>query len=300
MSYLSHYKKRVSISGTNVKSARMKESRDETERNFEQMVGHVEARRNVGEPIDLVVESTANYLVCKGMLRYDAVIHSGDYLTFNDQTWIVRGINRNLMNPQVELYFCNQKLNFPAYDEGVPCYVNNTTYGSKGTILAGDKFLELDAKTKIFIQRNVATETLYLGKRIMLGHRYVYRITEMDDTVYPGMFVITCQLDEKNIMDDFEHNLAYNEKDLPLVSPSTPSNELGEILGEGQLKRKTTQTYTLSNPLTGEWFVDGSDFVAVEATTPTSITLKGIKNGWVTLSFQTTEGKTLSFEILVC
>lgn len=299
MNYLDVYRKRVGLHGSTVREVQANTSIREMERVFHQAMGYVEATLNQSEPIEVILESTTNTLVMKGMFRHQSSIKSGDYISFRDQTWIIRGVNRHLMSPQAELYFCNQVLNFRNVPEGIPCYVNNTTYGSKGTVLAGDKFLELDAKTRIYIQRNPITETLYLGKRLMLSHRYVYRITEMEDTVFPGMFIVTCQLEETNDMDDFENNIAYNSNDpLPPADSNTGMSEL-QIIGEMQLKRKTSATYSLSSLVEGKWQVEGLDYVEILHEDDASITLQGLKSGWVTLSFQSTEG-VVSIEILIC
>lgn len=286
MSYLDRYRKRVGQHGTTHKEQMMNEEKEWLEEGFNDVLGHVDAFLNKEEPIDLVIQSTTNNLTKSAMLRPSDIerVGSGAYLSFDGDTWIVRSTNKSRLSPIAELYLCNQVINFPNMEEGVPCYANSTSFGTKG-IADTDKFYELDSKTRLYIQRNEITEKLYLGYRFMLAHRNVYEITEIDDMVYPGLYIVTCKLVELCDMDDTENNLAYNG--IPLQPEDKPIIPL-EIVGEEQVKRRSIHTYQILGAEGGEWSIDNpslADLVVLDNQT-VELHFKS-KADWVELKFTT-------------
>ena len=281
MSYLKAYKRRVSKRGTTYLENSENQGREHLEREFTNIAGYNRAILNKDGEIDIIVESTQNSLNKYALLRPSAELKNGDYLTFNKQTWIVRSTDYANLNPKSEIFLCNQKLTLKNPYIQIPCYINTTTYGTKGVVSA-EKFYESDSKIKMYIQRNELTEGIKEGYRFILTNRYVYKVTGIEDVTYPGMFTITCEHEESLEMDDFANNLAYNDGD----TVSKPATKV-EIVGETQIKKSSQYTYQLSNQdIMGEWSIDDETLATIEQVNGNEITLKtSKKSGWIELKF---------------
>lgn len=296
MDYLKLYKKRVSNSGSSGSNARMNDSLDSAEKNITQTVGHKMAILNNQREIDIVVETTKSALNKLLHLRPSEKVKSGDYIAYKneideDEIYIVRQVNRGKINPIADAFLCNQTINFKGLEKPIPCHLNNTTYGSKG-LSDIEKGSEMDSKTKIYVQRSIWTDKFDLGKRIMFNNRFVYRISEFEDTVWNGMYVIVCQRDEGNVMDDYENNIAWNDE---YSEDGDIESEIA-INGIDSIKIGRTETYTCNENI--EWHVDDELSVEVVSKTETEIVLKGLKQNWVTLS-ATKNNATKSIDIMI-
>ena len=303
MSYLDRYRKRVSQHGTTEYEQSVREEIHWLEQGFENIIGYVKGTLNKEKPFDLVVQSTTDHLTKTALIRPSDVptIKTGDYLSFTDETWIVRSINKNRLSPVAELFLCNQTLNFPHCREGIPCYVNSTSFGTKGVVNT-DKFQELDSKTRIYIQRNEVTNTLFLGCRLMLSHRHIFEITEMDDMVFPGMYIIACKMGHSCEMDDFENNIAYNEElnqgnSQPPVEVEKPTLQIN---GEMMVKRKSTHLYTLTYPVSGHWTLDQPSLADLTVVNDSQVELCfKTTPEWLTLTFTDLNQVSVSINILI-
>ena len=296
MSYFERYKRRATKHGVTQNDLIIKHSRDSLRRNFSHIVGCTPVLVNGVRETQMVIESSSSDLEKKAITLPDEVVSVGDYLRFNKRLWLIKSINTDMLSPVCKLLTCNQSLNTQWFTKPIPCHANNTTYGSKGVIDNGSKFLELDAKTKLYIQKNEETDLLYLGFRFILNHRYVYRITEIENTIYGGIYVITCQMDESNDMDNFEENIAFNKKDATIESPSSaPDEEEEELLplpeaelkGAETLRKGKSETYVLENGFGATWSIDDDTLASLDvlATNEACLTAKK-KSGWVTLTCQ--------------
>lgn len=305
MGYLDRYRKRAALHGTTYREVMMNQEVEVFERDFTDILGWRMAQLNEQENMDVVIQSTTNNLTKSALLRPSDLerVGSGSYLTFDDETWIIRSINKSRLSPVAELYLCNQLINFPHAEKGVPCYANSTSFGTKG-LTDTDKFYELDSKTRIYIQRNELTETLTLGYRFMLSHRYVYQITEIDDMVYPGMYIVTCKMVELCDMDNPELNLAYNGN--PLKEPKPEPIPL-QLVGEPQVKRGSTHIYEIVGAVGGEWSLDNPQLATLYPLDETHVEVRfHSKSDWVELKFVTRHQEDLievmeaSLDILIC
>ena len=323
MSYFERYKKRTSKRGRTQNEIMTNHAKEELERNFSHIIGCTPVLVNGKTNTEMIIESSTNDLEKKAIVKPSEVVAVGDYFKFNTRLWLVRTINLDSIIPICSLLICNQKMNTRWFNTPIPCHANNTTYGSKGIIDNGSKFMELDAKTKIFIQKNYETDKLYLGYRFILNNRFVYKITEIDNTVYGGIYVITCQMDETYDMDDFENNIAYNKNDAPELSvPSPPpweedeedEEEIIEVVatlnGEDTLRKSKQTIYTLENGFAYNWSIDDDSLATLNLLTTNEVELVAKKkSGWVTLTCEYHEGimpgasrgqtKTLTKEIMI-
>ena len=303
MSYLEIYKKRMSGTKTQAHDKRHETAKHIANRNFTLTEGYFPAtlkeRESEAVEIDVAVRSGTSELQKYIFFRPDTRVKTGSYISYNDKTYIVREVNIDVNTPKGDCYYCNQAISFKGLDEDVPCYSNSTTYGSKG-ILDQNKFYELDSKTKVYIQRNKYTETLRIGQRIMFANEYVYKITEIDDLVFKGMYTIVCQRDEILPMDDFENNIAYNEFQTEVDKPETPSPDTVDITGETKIKIGNEYTYTLTQTVEGcQWLIDDESIATIVSASDDSVTIAGAVTGWITLSVTQGDIVLAEMDILV-
>lgn len=271
--------------GLGIHSNIEKESVAASEIYFTQIAGYKRAKLNFEDGIDIVTESTKTSLEKYIHLRHSAKVVSGDYITYTDKvdreerTYIVQSVNYDQINPIAHGFLCNQSFRLPNIENPILCYSNSTTYGNKG-IVDVNSFSQLDSKTKIYVKKTKDTESINLGTRIMFNNRYVYRITECDDVVYPGMYIMVAQRDESLVMDDFENNLAYND-DNKVAAPPVHPIEI-EISGASKIKVGQEETFTTKDEV--DWEVDDLTSVNIKQSDTKSITLVGIKPTWITLT----------------
>lgn len=302
MSYLDIYKKRVGNGGANVLETRTNIGKRQINYNFTKAHGYYKAKlyetyADDGKDIDIVVKSTTSGLEKSIMFRPDTEVGTGAYVSYNKRTYIIREVDVDQIIPKATAFLCNRHINIKGYNKDLPCYTNSTTYGSKG-ILDQGKFYELDSKTKIYIQLNEVTETIKIGQRIMFANRYVYKITEIDDLVFPNMLTIVAERDETLPMDDFENNLAWNSYD-SIEEPKQASRTIGNrIAGSEKIKLNESGVYTINKPVT--WSIDDESIVTIVSHNETTVELFGAKRGWVTLTAKDSGGSECSIDVMVC
>lgn len=307
MSYLKLYRKKLNRDGNNIREKRLNDSKNTLSRNFATMNGYrectllehmnftTETRESV--PFEIVVKSETDELKKTFLLRPNTTVSNGSYISFEGRTYIIKETNIDPILPASSAYLCNREIKLHKDDDPIPCYTNSTTYGSKG-ILDQEKFYELDSKTKIFIQRNEVTEDMYIGQRVMFGSRYVYKITEMDDLVYPQMFICVAQRDENVPMDDFENNVAWNSYEKPTPPNTEDDDTIVEITGVSKIK--LGETFTYESNLDVEWSVDDPTIATITHFTNNTVEVIGIKRGWVTLTATTVDEAVSELNIMIC
>ena len=274
-------------SGMGIHSSIEKESVAASELYFTQIAGYKRAKLNFEDGIDIVTESTKTSLEKYLHLRHSAKVKSGDYITYTDnadreeRTYIVRSVNYDQITPIAHGFLCNQSFRLPNVEKPILCYSNSTTYGNKGTIDV-NSFSLLDSKTKIYVRKTKETESITLGTRIMFNNKYVYKITECDDVVFPGCLIMVAKRVEGLVMDDFENNIAYND-DNKVVHPPVAPVEV-TISGADKIKIGQEATFTVNEDVT--WVIDDPTAVEVVSETPRAITLKGKVSTWIVLSDQ--------------
>lgn len=297
MSYFERYKKRAVKNGVTQSELMTNQSKFHLERNFSHIIGCVKVLINEERETEMVIKSLADDLEQVAIAKPSEVVNVGDYLRFNGRLWLIKSLNLDQLSPVCRVLHCNQVLNTSWFKRPIPCHANNTTYGSKGIIDNGSKFMELDAKTKLYIQKNEETDLLYLGFRFIFNNRYVYRITEIENTIFHGIYVVTCQMDESNDMDDFENNIAYNRKKVessddesdqesgtdspPTVSLLNPPT----LVGDSVIRLRQSVIYRLENGNALSWSADDDSLVNLTSLSTNEVQLTANKKaGWVTLT----------------
>lgn len=248
MSYFSVYKNRIKRKGSNIRESRERDSKNLINRNFESIDGYKEAtllvpndynnNSDVGSPFDLVIHSTQDELKKYFMLRPDTKIPNGSYVSINNEnrTYIVNTVDMDNIAPSATVYLCNEKLKMKGCPFIFPIYENSTTFGTKGIVdNGGSKFLELDSKTRAYVQYNKFTDKIPLGYRFIFKNKYVYSVTEVDHMVYDHL-IMTLRITERHPDDDFENEIAWNETDI----------DFSDLLDDKQIQ----ETYILDGKFT--------------------------------------------------
>lgn len=287
MKYYNLYQKRVGLKGTSFKEVAKNEMAETMNAEFESILGHTEGFLNFKEPFDVVLTTTTNALTRTALLRPKTTLQSGDYLTLEGETWIVRGVNSTRPSMTAELFLCNQTFNLAGVDEPIYCYNNSTTFGTKGVSDIGH-FQELDSKTRLYFQRNSITEQIKIGHRLMFANEYLFKVSDINDLVYPGMYIVTCEVDSALDMDDFENNLAYNEgTTLPPAVEEDPILYL-EITGASQIRKGFKTRYKVNSPIKGEWLLDDPSLGQLNVISDQEVEfIAGQRAGWAELCFAT-------------
>lgn len=264
--------------GATHKEATMTRDTAYLEQRFHQIYGHREAMLNEHSLEDVVIQSASNPLTCSGMLRPSSTVKSGDYLAFEGKTWIVRGINTLRLSPVAELYLCNQSFKLAGVENPILCYFNSATSTGQ-SLTTADKFYELDSKVTLYVQLNELTKCLTTGYRLIINRR-VYKITGINDSTYPSLLMVGCELTDKLEMDNIEEGLAYNGDTVP----STPMDL--NIFGEEKVKCGSIHRYELSQAVEGEWMVDNPKLAILTIVAPHMVEVEFLnKSDWVELTF---------------
>ena len=229
MPTLDQYKRRLQNKNEAIKKQRRKAADLNNELAWELADGHQDAQvltrmeidNNIDEwyDMDILVRHALTGQEKKIITKPNVSLPIGSYVRYNDVTCIIR---ENLLDPQdvmpsYKAYICTTELRLKGCPFTFPVYAFNSSYSSKG-LVDYDKFMGLDSRNKLYIQKNKYTVRLYehhRNYRIVIGDeetQYYYFITEMDDISYPNMFVISLKVDEKHSNDTKEY--AFNEYDI--------------------------------------------------------------------------------------
>lgn len=308
MSYFELYKKRLNKNGNTVREKRLNESIATLNRNFTLMQGYKrgikvgsedisENHKLTGEQIDVVVRSGTEELKKDLLLRPETKIDNGTYLILNDQRkYIVNTVNNDGVLPVAHCYLCNEEIRMKGCPVVFPIYENSTTFGTKGIVdNGGSKFLELDSKTRAYLQFNEYTSRIPLGYRFIFKSKYVFAVTEIDHMVYDHL-IMTMKITERHPNDDFENNIAWNEKEIDFsdLIPIASQKETDSVFIDGSSSiRIGTMSEYFTNGKGAEWEVTGDgDFEIIDKDSE-SIMLLGVGEGIIQLKAKGSWGETV-------
>lgn len=308
MSYFELYKKRLNKNGNTVREKRLNESIATLNRNFTLMQGYKrgikvgsedisENHKLTGEQIDVVVRSGTEELKKDLLLRPETKIDNGTYLILNDQRkYIVNTVNNDGILPVAHCYLCNSEIRMKGCPVDFPIYENSTTFGTKGIVdNGGSKFLELDSKTRAYLQFNEYTSRIPLGYRFIFKNKYVFSVTEIDHMVYDHL-IMTMKITERHPNDDFENNIAWNEKEIDFsdLTPVESQKETDSVFIDGSSSiRIGGMSEYFTNGKGAEWEVTGDgDFEIIDKDNE-SIVLLGVGEGIIQLKAKGSWGETV-------
>lgn len=327
MSYIEKYKARMAKQGDGSnRSLRNRQAKDTYNRHFKDSIGYREAtvwnRESVEKgwinevSLDVIVETNTNGYEKMVSCRPDTKLIVGSYISFKEfendsepKTYIVRELIKPDPIPTYRVFECSQKLCVEGCPIEFPCFSYNSTYSSKG-LIDTDRNYMLDSRNKLYVQKNKYSCRLwehYHGYRIRMGDEdgwVTFKITEMDDFSYKGMFIVSLKVEQRHHLDGVENKLwAYNEKeidfsDLNYVIDNQVAVKPLEIMSEMYYKVGDTFEMIATKPV-NKWEFDESFFEEIEL--QTSDTLKGklAKSGIMTIEATDTQSQKAIKTVIV-
>ena len=296
--YSEMYRQRVA-KGTNgsARQIRLQQAKDNYDRNFKDIMGYLQAEyldadmvnnSELAKPLDIVISTNTNGYERLISCRPDTLLKVGTYIYYEEmgikKVAIIRELLKSEPIPTYKAFECSQTLTIKNCPYPFPCFSYNSTYSSKGLIDTDRNYI-LDSRNKLYIQKNEFSCRLweqYHGYRIILGDddgTVVFKITEMDDFSYKGMFIVSLKVEQRHHLDGVENKLwAYNEKEIDF-SDLGNSEEEGvevikplEIMSEMYYRVGDTFEMIATKPV-NEWNYDLSFFSTLEI--EDEYTLKG-------------------------
>ena len=222
--YSDRYRQRVSR-GTDgsARSIRMREAKDTYNRNFKDIFGYLQATyldadminsNESAKELDIVISTNTNGYERVISCRPDTLLKTGTYIYYEEmgvkKTAIIRELLKAEPIPTYKAFECSQTLTIKNCPYPFPCFSYNSTYSSKGLIDTDRNYI-LDSRNKLYIQKNEFSCRLwenYHGYRIILGDddgTVVFKITEMDDFSYKGMFIVSLKVEQRHHLDGVEN-----------------------------------------------------------------------------------------------
>ena len=184
-------------------------------------------------------------------VKLDTDIESGYYVKFEDKYYlIITGIDSHYYYKNCKIRKCNQSLNYKGLNSNlIPCYISNSSYGSKGEIHNIEQISDFDARAVILVGVNQYTSQIRNGMRFIFNHSKddVYEVTKKT-TAYNslngnGYMQLTCKYVKWVQEDDFDNNIAFNSFLEDNVNPSIDIS----LVGNENVLINDTQTYTINN-----------------------------------------------------
>lgn len=195
-------------------------------------------------------------------------LQRGYYVKFGNKNFIVISkVDDHYFYKTARIRECEQYLTWKGINKQFPCFITNSSYGSKGEITNVEQESDFDSRGLIYVQKNEYTDTIYNGMRFIFNHSKndVYEITKVqsifgkscyDDDM--GYYQLICKYVKWVQGDDFENNIAFNPK---LENTSTSTSTDISVNGSDTVSLSTNETYTIVNATNVTFELD-SDTVA--------------------------------------
>ena len=190
------------------------------------------------------------------------LLNRGDYIQFQYNEWdsldniylITSDVEREDVSDKLVFLKCNAVLNWeglaetPMEGRGFPCVASNDSYGSK-TSLTNDFLSHQDTKLKILVPDNAFTRAIKRNWRFLFGNSQtdVFRIIDITRSMDEGIITMIAKKDEYRVEDNFEMNLAFNEKDTRILDVTSSISYT--LVGEDIIGVNETCEYQVKNSL---------------------------------------------------
>ena len=296
--YSEMYRQRVA-KGTDgsARQIRLQQAKDNYDRNFKDIMGYLQAEyldadmvnnSELAKPLDIVISTNTNGYERLISCRPNTLLKAGTYVYYEEmgikKVAIIRELLKSEPIPTYKAFECSQTLTIKNCPYPFPCFSYNSTYSSKGLIDTDRNYI-LDSRNKLYIQKNEFSCRLweqYHGYRIILGDdngTVVFKITEMDDFSYKGMFIVSLKVEQRHHLDGVENKLwAYNEKEIDFSDLVNREEEGVEVVKPleiiSEMYYRVGDTFEMiATKLINEWNYDISFFSTLEI--EDEYTLKG-------------------------
>ena len=260
MSYFSVYKNKLKAKGGSSGNSLKESGLEFIKRNFNDDPSYREAtvisKENYEENyIDIRVENIdASANEKKIIVLPDSEVGNGDYITYDENTFLVEEIEDNLMTPVLKCIKCNQNITWKGLGLSIPCYITNDAYGSK--ILTDNSFLSnTDTKAKILLQNNKYTRQIKRDWRFIFNSSEfdIFRVIDITQSMNDGIITLICKKDKVMNEDDLINNVAFNDDF---------TYEKYEIEGLSSIKVNTTEIYT-TRANVSTWIIDDEEIASI-------------------------------------
>jgi len=147
-------------------------------------------------------------------MELNKTITQGEYIHWNNDTWIVMGVDTQYEFSQVGMiYKCiQQKLKW-IDDTGKHTYdIFSQSKVLRDPLLDNGKVFLVDDSAEVYIQKNSDTLKLYENQRFLFGDRTAFKIIEVIDYYIENTIKLLLKKDEVTVGDDFTTGLARNIK----------------------------------------------------------------------------------------
>lgn len=198
-------------------------------------------------------------------VRLETDIKTGYYVKNEGEYYLViTGIDNHYYYKNCKIRRCNQSLNYKGLKTtSIPCYITNSSYGSKGEVHNIVQISDFDARAVILVGVNEYTNQIRNGMRFIFNHSKddVYEVTKKT-TAYNsngvnGYISLTCKYVKWVQEDDFINNIAFNSFLEDNVNPSIDIT----LVGDEKILIGSTKVYTISNA-SGVTFTLDEDTIA--------------------------------------
>lgn len=211
MSYFDSYKRRININGSDFNSSKKKFNNVFYGNRFKDSPSYRLAIVNEERELDIRLINTEKNDIKRISIRPDDYISEGDLLKFDNKIWLVMGVNENITSPQAEIIHCNKTLNYKGLSKLIPCVAQNALFYTLGQ-LDNDRFSHPDGKLTVYVKATKDTSIITEGMRFIFNHHDCFMVTFIDRTSKDSWYEITMKQTASLPNDDFENNIAYNEK----------------------------------------------------------------------------------------
>lgn len=150
-------------------------------------------------------------------------------LTEEKMYLVMSNIDNHYAYKTCTLDYCNQELNWYGLDKPIPCYCDNSSYGTKG-VVDTNLITEYDGKILFYTQYNKKTARIRQDMRFLFDHdkNAVYKVVDVNRVVTGNVLRLVMDKSEvRSEYDDAENNIAYNEF---LMNEEIPTPSQGYII----------------------------------------------------------------------
>lgn len=232
-------------------------------------------------------------------VRLEEDIYKGSYIEIIGEEYpyiALSDIDNHYAYKSCTLRRCDHKIMLDK-DTYFYCISEGESYGVK--ISSSDDYLKKsDVKIKVTLQRNKLTESIPLNFRFCLGNSKhgIYKVSDIT-TYTKNLLIFTCQKDNYiEGYDDVENGLCWQD----YLGDTLPTEYT--ISGQEEIKKSTTQTYTVSPTHANGVFelLENDGSVEIVSQDNSTITLKGLLIGrFDTIQYKINNEVVSTFDVLV-
>lgn len=140
-------------------------------------------------------------------------IEVGSFIKYDDKVFLLKEFECDTISPYSKGLLCNQTLNWYGLSSPIPCWCDNSSYGTKG-VVDTNLLTEYDGKILFYTQYNENTAKIRQDMRFIFDNAInaVYRVVDINRVVTGNVLRLVMDKTEfRDGFDDIENNIAYND-----------------------------------------------------------------------------------------